>query len=72
MKMIAIRRVRRKKKITNHPESRKRYLLINLGSVWGFACAEKTYKIKYEWPSGQLNVILSWLYARPQDTHRYN
>ena len=36
-------------KIENHPESSKRYPLINLKSIWVFACIEKANKVKYKW-----------------------
>ena len=35
-------------------------------SGWGFACIELAGKVKYEGPPGQLNDVLSWLYARHQ------
>ena len=36
-----------RKKIQNHPESSKRYLLSS-GSALDFACIEKVYKVKYK------------------------
>ena len=60
------------KQITNHPESSKRYPLINLKSFWDFSCIEKAYKVKYKCPPGQSNAVLSWLYSRPQNAHRSN
>ena len=59
-------------KIKNHPESSKRYLLISTGSAWGLPCIEKAYEVEYKGLPGKLNVVLSWLYTRPQNTHQYD
>ena len=49
-------------KMIARPRGKDKNILINSESAWGFACIEKAYKVKYKWPPGQLNIVLSCCY----------
>ena len=72
MRMIARQRGKREKKIKNCPLSSKNYLPVNSRSACGFASIELANRVEYKGFPGQLNVVLSWLYARHQNTDCYN